>query len=145
VNPLPLTVLRYTLYPATVDVLASHDRRTECVGGGGAAVVTFTTVESDLVGSALLTAVTVSVPAFDGAVYKPEALTWPNTTFHVTLLFVVVPCTVALNVSVPDVIEEAVVGETETDVTADEDATGFALTAAELALSPPLFTAETAK
>ena len=107
--------------------------------------MTFTTVESDLVGSALLVAVTVSVPAFDGAVYMPEAVIWPNTTFHVTLLLVVEPCTVALNGSVPEVIEEAVAGETETDVTADEDATGFAATAAELPLSPPLFTAETAK
>jgi hypothetical protein len=145
VNPLPLTVLRYTLYPATVDVLASHDRTTECVGGG-AAVVTFTTVESDLVGSALLTAVTVSVPAFDGAVYKPEALIWPNTTFHVTLLFVVVPCTVAVNGSVPAVIEDAVSGETVTEVTVeDAGASGVALTWAELALSPAAFTAETTK
>ena len=37
-------------------------------GGGGGAVVTLTEAEADLVGSALLVAVTVSVPALEGAV-----------------------------------------------------------------------------
>jgi hypothetical protein len=75
----------------------------------------------------------------------PVLLIVPRAAFQVTALFVAVPVTLALNGSVPDVIEDAVDGETATDVTALVDATGFAATAAEFALVPLLFTAATAK
>jgi hypothetical protein len=78
--------------------------------------VTFTTVESDLVGSALLVAVTVSVPAFEGAVYMPDEVIVPKTAFHVTALLVDVPCTLAVKGKVPEVIDEAVAGVIVTDV-----------------------------
>jgi hypothetical protein len=122
------------------------------VGGGGAgvggglagAVVTLTDAVSDLVGSALLMAVTVSVPALAGAVYIPAELILPNTAFQVTDLFEAEPTTVAVNGSVPVVIEDATPGLTVTEVTPVEvEAAGLALTWAELALSPVAVTAET--
>ena len=111
--------------------------------GGGAGAVTLTTVVSNFDQSALLVAVTVSVPAVDGAVYRPVDVIRPRAAFQVTFLFVVVPTTVALNGSVPDVSDDAVVGDTVTDVTPDDVATGFALAWDELAPSPLAFTAET--
>jgi hypothetical protein len=102
-----------------------------------------TTVVSNFDQSALLVAVTVSVPAVDGAVYRPVDVIRPRAAFQVTFLFVVVPTTVALNGSVPDVSDDAVVGDTVTDVTPDDVATGLALAWDELAPSPLAFTAET--
>jgi hypothetical protein len=64
----------------------------------------------------LLVAVTVSVPAFDGAVYRPDEVIVPRAAFHVTALLVDVPCTLAVNGKVPEVIEEAVAGVIVTDV-----------------------------
>ena len=84
--------------------------------------MTFTTVESDLVGSALLVAVTVSVSAFAGAVYIPDEVIVPRAAFHVTALLVDVPCTLAVNDKVPEVIEEAVAGVIVTDVIVDTGA-----------------------
>jgi hypothetical protein len=106
------------------------------------AVVTLTDADADLVGSAVLVAVTVSVPAVEGAVYCPVEVTLPSTAFQVTLLFVVVPDTLAVNGSVPDVIDDAVVGDIVTDVTVDV-AVGLALTCAEFAVSPAAVTADT--
>jgi hypothetical protein len=77
-----------------------------------------TLAESDLVASATLVAVTVSAPAFAGAVYRPPAVIVPRAAFHVTALFVVEPATLALKVSVPPVADDAVEGDTVTDVTA---------------------------
>lgn len=116
------------------------------VGGGlEVAVVTLILTESDLEGSATLVAVTVSVPALAGALYDPELLMVPSEALQVTVLFVVVPATLAVNGSVPDVIDDAVPGDTVTEVTVPVAATGFAATAAEFALVPLLFTAATAK
>src|SRR3984957_15167656 len=80
--------------------------------------VTFTVADADLVESATLVAVTVSVPAFAGAVYWPAVVIVPSCAFHVTFVFVVVPCTVAANGSVPLVTEAADDGVTTTAVTA---------------------------
>ena len=82
--------------------------------------MTLTDTESDLVGSATLVAVTVSVPALAGALYIPVLLIVPRTAFQVTDLFVVVPCTLAVNGKVPEVTEDAVDGDTNTEVTATE-------------------------
>lgn len=87
-------------------------------------------VESDLVGSTALVAVTVSVPVFDGAVYKPDDVIVPSAAFQITALLEVVPCTVALKGKEPDVIEDAAPGDTVTDVTV-VGGVGLALTAAE--------------
>jgi hypothetical protein len=80
--------------------------------------VILTEVESDLVGSTLFAAVSVSVPVFDGAVYIPDEVIVPREAFRVTVLLVVVPWTVAVNESIPEVIEGAVVGDIVTEVTA---------------------------
>ena len=69
----------------------------------------------------------------------------PSTAFQLTVLFVVVPETLAVNGRVPEVIDDAVDGDTETEVTVPVDAVGLAATAAEFALVPLLFTAATAK
>jgi len=115
-------------------------------GGCEEAAVTFTEVESDFVGSALLVAVTVSVPAFAGAVYMPDDVIVPRVAFHVTALLVDVPCTLAVNGKVPEVIEDAVAGDTVTDVIVGAGAdgpVGVTIAWAELTLSPALVTAET--
>ena len=64
--------------------------------GGGAGVIE-TVVELDWVGSASLVAVTVSVPALAGAVYKPDGVIVPRVAFQVTDLSAAVPCTLAAN------------------------------------------------
>jgi hypothetical protein len=115
-------------------------------GGGGGAIVTLTDTESDLVGSATLVAVTVSVPAVVGALYIPDALTVPSAAFQATVLFVVVPATLAVNGSVPEVIEDAVSGDTDTEVTVGEaGAVGVTDACAEFVLSPAEVTTETTK
>jgi len=55
------------------------------------AAVTLTLAVADLVVSATLVAVTVSVPAFAGAVYCPADVIVPSCAFQVTFVFVVVP------------------------------------------------------
>jgi len=69
----------------------------------------------------------------------------PSDAFHVTDLLEVVPSTVAVNGSVPELIEDAVAGDIATDVTVGEEAgaAGLALTWTELALSPAASIAET--
>jgi hypothetical protein len=59
--------------------------------GGGAAAVMVRAAEAVLLESALLVAVTVSEPAFVGAVYIPDELIAPNAAVHVTDLSVIVP------------------------------------------------------
>ena len=51
---------------------------------------------ANFVVSAWLVAVTVSLPVFDGAVYKPVCVIVPLTAFHVTFVLLV-PVTVAVN------------------------------------------------
>jgi hypothetical protein len=65
---------------------------TEVVG-----TVTVTEVEALLLASALLVAVTVAVPAEDGAVNNPLVLMVPAEAVQVTEVFVAVPWTVSLN------------------------------------------------
>jgi hypothetical protein len=68
----------------------------ELTTGFGAAAVTVTLLEVNLVASATLVAVTVSVPVLAGAVYTPAAVIVPSSVFHVTAVFEVVPSTLAL-------------------------------------------------
>jgi hypothetical protein len=63
----------------------------ELTTGFCAAAVTVTLLEVNLVASATLVAVTVSVPALAGAVYTPAAVIVPSSAFHVTAVFEVVP------------------------------------------------------
>ena len=65
----------------------------EPVGGGfdAAGVATVTFADADMLVSASLFAMIVSVPAFDGAVYAPEAVIEPNAALQVTALLLVVP------------------------------------------------------
>ena len=98
---------------------------TEVTVGVGGATVTVTLADPDLVVSATLVAVTVSVPAFVGAVYAPDGVIVPSTAFHVTALFEAVPCTLAAKDSVPPTIEEATAGVTVTEVTAGPAGAGL--------------------
>jgi hypothetical protein len=92
-------------------------------GGVGAGVcpgaVTVTVADADLFDCALLVAVTVSVPAFAGAVYSPDELILPSAAVHVTTSPVVVPDTVAENCSVPPVVVAGEPGVIVTEVTAE--------------------------
>jgi hypothetical protein len=85
----------------------------------GFAAVTVTLLEPDLPESAMLVAVTVSVPALDGAVYMPDVVIVPSDAFHVTNVVAAAPWIVALNGTVPAVTDEAVAGDTTTEVTLD--------------------------
>ena len=64
---------------------------TEVTLGVGEGAVTVTFTDDDLVGSALLVAVTTAVPALEGAVYNPEDAIVPDEAFQVTDLSVAVP------------------------------------------------------
>ncbi len=75
--------------------------------------------EADLLESAVLVAVTVSVPAFAGAVYSPDELIVPSAAIHVTVSPFSVPDTVAENCSVPPVVVEEELGVIVTEVTAE--------------------------
>jgi len=57
---------------------------------------TVTVADAALVGSAWLVAITVSVPAFADAVYKPEELMLPKPAVHVTAVLLL-PLTLAVN------------------------------------------------
>ena len=72
-------------------------------------VCTVTVAEAALVGSARLVAITVSVAALVGAVYKPEALMLPVPAVHVTDVLLL-PFTVALNWTKPWVCTTALPG-----------------------------------
>ena len=80
-----------------------HDALEDGLGGldGFDGAVTATVAMADLPESALLVAVTVSVPAFDGALYVPDDVIVPKTADHATDLSVTVPCTLAVNCSEP--------------------------------------------
>jgi len=86
---------------------------TELTTGG--ATVTFAV--ADLVLSALLVAVMVSVTAVAGAVYSPAAVIVPEAAFQVTDLSVTVPDTFAVNCCVALVRSEAFGGEMEMELT----------------------------
>ena len=79
--------------------------------------VTVTLLAAVFVGSASLVAVIVSVPAADGAVYKPVGVIWPIAAVHCTDLSVAEPATLAENCSVPPVVTELELGVMVTDVT----------------------------
>jgi hypothetical protein len=73
----------------------------------------------------------------------PEEVIVPTAAFHVTALLVDVPCTLAVNGKVPEVIEEAVAGVTVTEVIVGTGAVGVTVTWAEFTLSPAVVTTET--
>lgn len=73
-----------------------------------------TLAEADLVESAELIAVTVYVPAVEGAVYRPPLVTIPPDVFQVTAVLVV-PLTEAANCFCCVGCKEAAVGDTVTD------------------------------
>ena len=75
--------------------------------------------------SALLVAVTVSVPGCGGAVYCPVVVICPSMAFHATDLSVAVPVTEAVNCRVPPVVDEADLGVMATAVTVDAGEPGF--------------------
>jgi hypothetical protein len=114
----PATVAANVSLPLTATVTAPGVTVTDVtVGVGAGAAVTVTLDVSDWLGSATLVAVTLSTPALAGAVYCPAAVIVPNNAFHVTALFVVVPATVAKNVTFPLATTAVVAGVTVTDVT----------------------------
>jgi hypothetical protein len=102
--------------------------------GETGAALTVTVADADLVESATLVAVTVADPAFPGAVNSPAAEIDPLEAVQVTAVFVVLPCTVAVNGIVPPVATLAVVGETEIEDTgAGGSGAGFAVAGAAVA------------
>jgi hypothetical protein len=115
---LPWTVAENCALPLVLTDVVAGLTVTLATVGVALAAVTFTVADADLVVSATLVAVTVSVPAFEGAVYCPVDVIVPSCAFQVTFVFVVLPCTVAANGSVPLVAEAAADGVTTTAVTA---------------------------
>ena len=87
--------------------------------GVGAGAVTVTVADADLFDCALLVAVTVSVPAFAGAVYSPDELIVPRAAVQVTVSPVAAPDTVAENCTVPPVVVAGEFGVMVTEVTAE--------------------------
>ena len=78
--------------------------------------VTVTVAEADLVVSATLVAVTVTLPAVAGAVKSPPVVMLPALAVQVTA-GLLLPVTVAVNCCVAPVISEAVAGAMETETT----------------------------
>ena len=103
----PLTAFQLTDLSLTVPVIVAvncivcpasaeagdGEMLTDVTTGG----VMVTIEDANLVLSALLVAVTVSVPERIGAVYRPAEVMVPLAAFHVTDLSVTVPATVAVN------------------------------------------------
>ena len=85
------------IVPPVVDEAEVGEIVTEVTEGAGAAVVTVTVADANFVGSALLVAVTLTVPALVGAVNMPAELIVPDDAFQVTDLSVAVPWTAAAN------------------------------------------------
>jgi hypothetical protein len=83
----------------------------------GLGALTVIVADPALLGSATLVAVTIEVPAVVGALYTPAVEMLPLDACHVTALSVVVPITLAVNVSVPPVVVDALAGDTVTAVT----------------------------
>jgi hypothetical protein len=140
----PTTVALNASFPPVVVAAEDGEMDTDVtVGAGGAAAVTLTLTDADLVVSALLVAVIVAVPALFGAVYPPAALMLPIEADHVTDLSAAVPCTLAVNVSVPFVLVDAETGEMATELTTGAEVVAFALTGEESPLACAIFAAET--
>ena len=105
-----------------------------------------TVAEADFVLSALLVAVTVTVPAVPPAVKSPAEETAPLEADQVTDLSLTVPCTVAVNCCEASVRMFAVAGVIEMEVTvgaftvtdADAVLVGSATLAAVTVIVPPL-------
>src|SRR6202007_2968145 len=81
-----------------------------------AGALTVTVADAALVGSAMLVAFTVKVPAADGAVYMPPREMLPPVADQVTVV-VLLPLTLAVNCCVPPVSIEAEIGEMLTETT----------------------------
>jgi len=100
--------------------------------------LTFTCADADLLASASLVAVTVSVPALAGAVYRPVDVIWPSAAVQATDLSVAVPCTVAENCRVPPVNDVALVGDIVTDDTVGDGGCGFVGDAVTVTTAAPV-------
>jgi hypothetical protein len=104
--------LNWTVPPVEAETVAGVTL-TEFTTGAATVIVAVAV----FVASAALVAVIVAVPPVAEAVNSPAELIAPEDAFHVTDLFVTVPCTDAVSCSVPLVMTEAVDGETVTEVT----------------------------
>jgi hypothetical protein len=132
----PCTVAAKVSFPLVVVDAEAGEIVTELtIGAGGAAAVTITLTAADFVASALLVAVIVAVPALAGAIYAPAEVMLPLDAAHVTDLFVVVPCTVAMKVSFPFVVVDAEAGEIVTVLTIGAATVTITLTAADFVAS----------
>jgi hypothetical protein len=118
--------------PVKIELVAGATATEFTTGGGGA--VTVIVAVADFVGSATLVAVTVALPVLAGAVNNPAAEIDPFDAAHVTAVFVVAPCSVAVKGIVPLTAMLAVVGDTRIDVTCTGRAGGgFDVAAAAVA------------
>jgi hypothetical protein len=90
----PATVAVNCKVPPVRAVAGDGETVTPVTVGGA---VTVTVADADFEVSAALVAVTVSLPAVAGAVYKPADVTLPSLAVQVTDLSVTVPCTEAVN------------------------------------------------
>jgi hypothetical protein len=115
----PLTVALKIAEPPVCTAAVAGETATEVTTGAA----TVTVEEADLVVSALLVAVTVTVPAVVGAVKTPAEVMLPAVAFQATDLSVTVPATEAVNWTVAPVSADTGEGETVTPFT-----TGGALT-----------------
>ncbi len=109
----PLTVAANMAVPPVATDAVVGDTPIELTTG--AEIVTVE--DADLVLSALLVAVTVSLPAIEGAVYRPAEVIVPVVAFQVTDLSVTVPCTDAVNWTVALVLTDVLAGEMVIEVT----------------------------
>lgn len=88
---MPCTVDANCNVPPVVAFAVVGEMAIEVTVRFGLAAVTVTLLEADLVASATLVAVTISIPAFAGAVYAPELVIVPISAFQVTEVFAGVP------------------------------------------------------
>jgi Na+-transporting NADH:ubiquinone oxidoreductase subunit NqrD len=120
VDPATLAV-NGSVAPVSAEAVAGDTVTAVTVGLGGGlfagAALTVIVADPALLGSATLVAVTIDVPAVAGALYTPAVETLPLDARHVTALLVVDPVTLAVNVSVPPTVVDALAGDTFTAVT----------------------------
>ena len=113
----PCTVAPNGMVPPVTEEAVAGDTTTEVTPGVWLEEATTTVALADFVGSATLVAIIVPVPALVGAVNTPVLLIVPIEVVQVTALFVVVPWMAAVNCVLPLSVEEAVFGDTTTEVT----------------------------
>jgi hypothetical protein len=101
----PLTVAVNCCRPPVATVATAGETETDTFAGP----TTVTVADADLVLSAALVAVTVSVPGVPGAVYMPLAVILPRDADHSTAVLLA-PLTVALNCRLPLVVKDVAFG-----------------------------------